>query len=243
MAPGTTAAEEAALIAKIDDVVGRIESKTTELQNSITSKLHGLPGSLQDKVISGWNDFTGFLKQCWDALVEIFTHMGSPSTLWNTADAWSDNVGGPVSGQVQSAEAGSLEVDDNWDGSAADRYRQNLPMQKAALEKMKSTFSDGISNALSDVATGIIAFWGGLIVALGALVVGIIGALASSATIFGLPAAPFIAAGAAVVAAGAFYSGGLILRSVCSGANSALRQKLNDNTGYRDGHWPPATTG
>jgi hypothetical protein len=180
-------------------------------------------------VLAGWHKFTGFLSECWDAVVEICTNMGSPSALWNTADAWSDSVGGPVSGQVQSAEAGSLEVDDNWDGTAADRYRQNLPMpmQKTALERVKTTFSDGISSALSDVAKGIMAFWGGLVVALGALVAGIIGALASSATIFGLPAAPFIAAGAALV---------------CSSANSTLRQKLNDNTGYRDGHWPPATT-
>jgi hypothetical protein len=242
MAPGATAAEEAALIAKINDVVGRIEAKTTELQNSINSKLHWLPGFLQDKVIAGWNKFTKFLKECWDALVEIFTNMGSPSTLWNTADAWSNNVGGPVSGEVQSAEAGSLEVDDNWDGTAADKYRQNLPMQKTALEKIKTTYTDGISSALSDVAKGIIAFWGGLIVALGSLVAGIIGALTSSATILGLPAAPFIAAAAALAAVGAFYSGGLILKSVCSSANSTLRQKLNDNTGYRDGHWPPATT-
>jgi hypothetical protein len=242
MAPSGVA-DESALIAKINDVVGRIQSKTTELQNSINSKIQWLPGFLQDKVISGWNKFTGFLQDCWDGLVEIFTNMGSPSTLWSTADSWSNSIGGPVSGEVQSAEAGSLEVDDNWDGTAADKYRQNLPMQKTALEKMKSTFSDGISSALSDVAKGIIAFWGALIVALGALVAGIIGAIASSATVFGLPAAPFIAAAAALVAVGAFYSGGLILKSICSSANSTLRQKINDNTGYRDEHWPPATTG
>jgi hypothetical protein len=236
------AAEESALIAKINEVLGRIEAKTAELQRSINSKLNWLPGFLQDKVLAGWHKFTGFLSECWDAVVEICTNMGSPSALWNTADAWSDSVGGPVSGQVQSAEAGSLEVDDNWDGTAADRYRQNLPMQKTALERVKTTFSDGISSALSDVAKGIMAFWGGLVVALGALVAGIIGALASSATIFGLPAAPFIAAGAALAAVGALLSGGLILKSVCSSANSTLRQKLNDNTGYRDGHWPPATT-
>jgi hypothetical protein len=237
-------ANEAALLAQINSTVDRIHSKTTELQNSINSKLGAwyIPGFIKDKVRAGWEKFTGFLQDCWNALAEIFGNMGSPSTLWNTADSWSNSVGGPVSGEVQSAEAGSLAVDDNWDGSAADKYRQNLPMQKTALEKMKSTYSDGISTALSDVAKGIIAFWGGLIVALGALVVGIIGAITSSATIIGLPAAPFIAAGAALVAVGAFYSGGLILKSVCSSANSNLRQKINDNSGYRDGHWPPATT-
>jgi hypothetical protein len=236
------AAEEAAIVEKINSVIGRINTKTTELQNSINSKIGWLPGFLQDKVIAGWNHFMGFLRDCWNALAEVVTNMGSPSTLWNTANAWSETVGGPVSAQVQSAKAGSLTVDDRWNGEAADSYRQNLPLQETALDKMKSTFSDGISTALSDVAKGIIAFWGSLVVALGSLVVGLIGALASSATILGLPAAPFIAAGAALVAVGAIFSGRLILQSVASGANTTLHQKLSDNTGYRDEHWPRATT-
>jgi hypothetical protein len=242
MAPGTTAADEAALVGKINSAVARIDAKTVQLQNSINSKLHHLPGFLQDKVIAGWNKLTSVLQTAWDRLKDVFTNMGSPSTLWDTADAWSNSVGGPVSGQVQSAEAGSLAVDDNWDGTAADKYRQNLPMQKTAMEKMKTTFADGISSALSDVAKGIIAFWGSLVVALAAFVAGMITACASAATIFGLPAAPFIAVGAALAAGAAFLSGMLILKSVCSSANSTLRQKINDNTGYRDGHWPKATT-
>lgn len=235
-------ADESALIEKINSVIARINAKTNELQNSINDKIGWLPGFIADKVIAGWNRFTGFLKECWDATAEIFGNLGSPSTLSATADSWSNNVGGPVSAQVQSAKSGSLSVDDNWDGTAAERYRQNLPLQEAALDKMRATFSDGISTALSDVAKGIYAFWGLLITALAALVGGIISALASSATIVGLPAAPFIAAAAALVAVGAFASGGLILKSVSAGANSTLRQKLNDNSGFRNGGWPQATT-
>jgi hypothetical protein len=220
--------------------MGRIDSKTTELQNTINDKLHWLPGFLQDKVVAGWNKFCGFMKRVWDALNEIISNMGSPSALWSTADAWSDWVGSPVSGQVQSADAGLLSVDDNWDGDAADAYRQTLPLQKSALEKVKSTLTDGIATALSDVAKGVLVFWTGLVTALAALVVGIIGALASSATIVGLPAGPFIAAGAALVAVGAIFTGGEILKSVCSSANSTLRQKLAENSGFHEGHWPPA---
>jgi hypothetical protein len=231
---------EAALLDQIDSVMGRIDSKTTELQNTINDKLHWLPGFLQDKVVAGWNKFCGFMKRVWDALNEIISNMGSPSALWSTADAWSDWVGSPVSGQVQSADAGLLSVDDNWDGDAADAYRQTLPLQKSALEKVKSTLTDGIATALSDVAKGVLVFWTGLVTALAALVVGIIGALASSATIVGLPAGPFIAAGAALVAVGAIFTGGEILKSVCSSANSTLRQKLAENSGFHEGHWPPA---
>ena len=243
MLPAGAAGEEAALIDQINSVVARINAKTAELQNGIDGKLKWLPGPLQDRVVSGWNEFVGFLKECWNALAEIVTNLGSPSTLWATADAWSDRVGRPVSGQVQVAEAGSLTVDDNWNGAAADAYRQNLPRQKVALEKMKSTLCDGISTALSDLANGICIFLGALVVALLALVGGIVGALLSSATIFGLPAAPFIAAGAALVAVGAFLSAGLHLRSTAATVNSALRQRLADDSGYLGGHWPPATTG
>jgi hypothetical protein len=235
-----SAATESELVDKLLQIVDRINTKTTELQNAINDKLHWLPGLLQDKVVAGWNKFCDFMRKVWDFWYEVCSNMGSPSKLWATADAWSDTVGAPISAQVQSADAGLLTVDDNWDGDAANAYRQTLPLQKTALDKVKTTLTDGISGALSDVAKGIIAFWASLAVALAALVGGIIGALGSAGTILGLPAAPFIAAGAALAAAAAVIGGGLILKSVCSAASTTLRQKLDDNAGFHDGHWPPA---
>jgi len=236
----TSAQTEAALLDQIDAVLSRIDSKTTELQRTIEGNLHWLPSGLQDKVVAGWNSFCGFLQRIWDNLREITSNMGSPSALWSTANAWSDWVGGPVSAQVQSADAGLLDVDNNWDGDAAEAYRQTLPLQKSALEKVKATLTDGIATALGDVAKGILVFWTGLVTALAALVGGIIGALASSATIVGLPAAPVIAAGAGLAATGAIIAGAEILKSVCSSANSTLRQKLAENSAFHQGHWPPA---
>jgi hypothetical protein len=235
-----SAATESELIDKLLQIMDRINAKTTELQNTVDDKLQWLSGFLQDKVVAGWNRFCDFMRKVWDFCYEVCTNMGSPSKLWATADAWSDRVGAPVSAQVQSADAGLLTVDDNWEGDAANAYRQTLPLQKTALDKIKTTLTDGISGALSEVAKGIIAFWASLVVALAALVAGIIGAIASAATIFGLPAAPFIAAGAALAADAALIGGGMILRSVCSAASTTLRQKLDDNAGFHEGHWPPA---
>lgn len=231
---------EAALLEKINSVVGRIENKTTALQGSINANMHWLPDGLQDKVVAYWNRFCDFMRRVWDNFREVTSNMGSPSALWATADAWSDAVGAPVSAQVQSADAGLLEVDSNWDGDAAEAYRQTLPLQKAALDKVKSTLTDGISAALNDVAKAIIAFWGGLVTALVALAVGIAGALASSATILGLPAAPIIAGGAALVASAAMITGAEYLKAACASANTALRQKLAENSAFHEGHWPPA---
>jgi hypothetical protein len=235
-----SAATESELVDRLLQIVDRINGRTTDLQNAINDKLHWLPGFLQNKVVAGWNKFCDFMRKVWEFWYEVCTNMGSPSKLWTTADAWSDTVGAPVSAQVQSADAGLLTVDDNWDGDAASAYRQTLPVQKTALDKVKTTLTDGISGTLSDVAKGIIAFWASLVVALAALVGGIIGAIASAATVFGLPAAPFIAAGAALAADAALIGGGMILKSVCSAASTTLRQKLDDNAGFHEGHWPPA---
>nr|WP_221374969.1 hypothetical protein [Actinoplanes polyasparticus] len=239
----SSTAQEDDLVGKIMSLLDKIERKTDDLQNSINSKIGHLPGFLQDKVVSGWNKFCDFMKQVWADVREFVSNMGSPSTLATTANAWSDRIGGPVSGRVQAADAGMLEIDTNWDGDAAEAYRQMLPLQKAALEKVKAVYSDGIATALGEMVKAIYVFWGGLVVAIVALIIGIVGAASSSATLLGLPAAPFIAAGAAAAAAAAFAAGGLTLKATASAANSTLRQKLNDNVGYRDGAWPPATTG
>ncbi|MFI7602479.1 hypothetical protein [Actinoplanes sp. NPDC049681] len=125
---------------------------------------------------------------------------------------------------------------------AADAYRQTLPLQKAALDKVKATLTDGISSALNDVAKGIITSWIALGSPLAALVGGIIGASGSTATVIGMPAGPFIAAGAALVASAAIIGGAELLKTVCAGANTTLRKKLAENGGFHEGHWPPAAT-
>lgn len=234
----TSAATEADLLAQINSTLDRIDAKTAELQRAIDSKIGLLPGFLQAGVSSAWNDFCATMRRFWDNLNTIVSNMGSPSALWATSDAWSDRVGVPVSGRVQTADAGLLEVDGTWDGAAAEAYRQMLPMHKVALDKLKATITDGMSTALREVATGILAFWVALAAAAAALVVGIIGALASTASVFGLPAAPFIAAGAGLVASVSIITGCEILKGVCASSNSTLRQKFDD-TGFPEGHWPP----
>ncbi|MEV0903137.1 hypothetical protein [Actinoplanes sp. NPDC049802] len=232
---------EAVLLERIHSTIDRIDTKTVELQNSINDKLAYVPPPAQGKVRQGWDDFCAFMRRIWDNLATILSNMGSLSALSTTAQAWSDRVGVPVSGQVQAADAGLLTVDDNWDGDAADAYRQMLPLQKAALEKVKTTLTDGLATALGQVHLGILVFWSGLATALVSLAVGIFGALASSATIFGVPAAPFIAAGAAVTASIALIAGCETLKACCTSANTTLRQKFDDTSFFR-GHWPPAGT-
>lgn len=237
---GTGATSGPAMAAAINGVIAKIDEKARQLEKKIEDGLGWIPW-LGDKILELWRWFVGKLQQLWDWLTRIFTDWGDPFQLLDTADAWSNNVGGPVSGEAQTAEAGALLVDDNWEGQAATAYTQMLVMQKAAMDKIKSVFTDGIATALGQLATGLIAYWAALIVALVALAGGIITALAAAGTIFGLPLAPFLAGTAVAVAVGAIAVAILVARTAAANTNTLLRQRLNDNVGFKDGHWPPTT--
>ncbi len=234
---------EADLLDQINSTIARIQGKTGDLQNSINGKLGWLPSGLQEAVIAGWNRFCGLISDIWHALGDILGHMGSPDTMFRTSRLWSSLVGGPVSETVQLADAGQLAVDDNWSGTAADAYRQMRPGQKTALTAVKSTFTDAIAEALSGLGKAIWIFWGALLVALIGLATGIVSGLASSATVIGLPATPFLIVGAGLVAGAAIAGGELILGAAAAGANTTLAAKLADSTAFPGGQWPPARVG
>ena len=155
----------------------------------------------------------------------------------------SSNVGSPVSARVALADVGSLAVDDNWKGTAADQYKQKAPLQKTALQNIKTQFTDGISSALKDVSSAIQIFFGLMIVAIGAWVAAIITALVaprrpSSAS----PPGTLIAIAAGGAFGAAFWGADKNLKVVrCRSAKTLLEQKMSENTAYPNGAWPQAT--
>lgn len=244
MVSTAAAAEEAQLLQKIHDMLDKVQRKTVELINTINKTLQKLPLGIGAKpIIAATNKFLDVMNRIFAAIGEILGNMGSPSALWGTADAWSNNVGGPVSGLASESDLNYVLADDSWTGDAADAYKNNLPQQKNALAAVKTSLTDAISSALTEMAKAIVVFWGAIAVGLAALVAGIIGAISSSATVVGLPAAPFIAAGAALAFVAAFAAGGMNLRATASDQNTKLRQKINDRANFRgDGHWPRSTS-
>ncbi len=228
---------------EIIDLVNTFTQKLEDLRNGVNRIIDMLPwgmGWVGDKIRDAWNWLMDKVSSVWDPIVYYFSNLGSPSSLSAAADQWSSAVGGPVSGRVGVADLGSLAVDDNWSGSAAEQYRQKVPLQKTALTSIKTTFTDGISTALKDLSSAIIQFWVSCLAALGALIAAAITAVASTATIFGAPAAPFILGGGVAIFGIAFWGANEIFLGQGRGANSTLTQKLNDNTGYPGGNWPVA---
>lgn len=125
-------------------------------------------------------------------------------------------------------------MSDDW----AEDAEQKVPPQKTALTAIKTTFVDGIALVLSQLRTAIYTFWGILIAAVAGLVGGLIFAIATSDTIVGIAAGPFIAAAAVVAFLAAAYAGSLTLKSAAASANTQLRAKLDDSTAFPGGTWP-----
>lgn len=227
---------------EILDLLDEIEARFSELQDAVNDVLGRVPGWASwviDRIHEAWDYMCGKAQEFWAWISNIVLNMGDPGNLSRTGSAWNTSVGGPVSAQVQVADAGNLAVDDTWSGSAADSYRQRLGLHKTALDKIKSSMTDGLSSALDAVKTAVYVFWGAVAAALATLIAGIITAIGSTATVFGAPAGPFIAAGAIVICLTSLTVGGTILKSTCTSARNTLEQKVvNESTGFMGGHWP-----
>lgn len=229
---------------EISDLVDTFYAKVKELENAINDILDWIPwgfGWVADKLKEGWNWLCNKINAAFDKLAWVLSNLGSPDTLTRTADEWSSTVGSHVSARVGFADLAGLSVDDTWKGSAAEQYKQQMPLQKTALQNVKTQFTDGISTALKDLATGIKTFWTVMISALTVLVVAIITAIAAAAGIITAPTAPFAAAIGVGVFAAAAWGAVEILKSQCSSANTTLTQKLSENTAYPGAAWPRAT--
>lgn len=230
-----------ALLDRINELIDSLQEKFDSLQDKVNWILGKIPfflGWLKDKLVDAWNWFVEKWDAFWSAQETLWGNMGDRDALTTTSRAWVDDVGTPVSQHVDTVDRALLQADDHWTGQAADTYFPKAALHKTAMDKVQSTFVTAATGALETVRAGLTKFYTGLITALVAFVGGMIGALASTATILGAPAGPVIAAGAALVAAGAFYTGGLLLKSDCTTAKTTLVNARGNSTGFPKGEWP-----
>ncbi len=231
------------VIDKAREVIATLQEKIQSLQDKLDWVLSKIPwglGWIGDKIRDGWNYLVGKLDEFWGWVDEHLNNPGSPSALSETANSWNEMIGGPVSSQSGVVDAGQLTADDLWSGTAADAYRQAVTPQKTAMDKVKSSMCDGVFQALDKMQSGITIFWTAFAAGVAACIVGFIGAIATTATIFGAPAGPFIAAGAVVVLIAALGGGYLKLKADINSSKGILTGKLNDLSGYPGGQWPKA---
>lgn len=156
------------------------------------------------------------------------------------AVAWNRDIGGGTSALAGRADPSYTRIQDYWEGEAVEAYLNMLPAQRIALEQIKETFADPAATMLVEMGNAIESFWSTVETQIWILYAAIV-----AATIIALAGfAPF--AIAAVIGALAFaieqvtsaYSS---LRSEASHHKNILEQKLFDNLGFPEGHWPRST--
>ena len=229
------------LTGQLLELVEKVRSKFDELADVVTGFLDRVPwglGWLADQISHAWSFLTAKIHEFWGACDRILGNLGSTEAIGAASTAWSAAVGGPVSAEAGNADHGILESDEHWTGTAAEAYRARTELQRSALLAVESTYADGAIAALDTVRNGLTMFYVGLITALGALAAGIITALVTSSTVFGIPAGIFVAAGAVLLAEGAFYTAGILLRSDCETARTNLLARYHDSSAFPGGSWP-----
>jgi hypothetical protein len=169
----------------------------------------------------GWDAVLAKLQEFWDWFTDKLSYVGNPFMLHGAAQGWRE-VGGLVSNQVREIDDSDLTVDDNWNGRGADQYRQSLAPQREALTSIDDDFANNIAAGLVQLSIAITVFWGSVVTAIIALVVGLATATGEAVTIIGIPLVPPTALGAIAIAIGAVTAGTIVLFANAGGAEDNM---------------------
>lgn len=244
MTENLSPAEEAAMRKAVSDLIAKIEGLVTKLGQLVHEGLQWLAPHAADLAVAvagKWKAFVTALDRFWEEVTVTLKLVYAPSHLLALRTAWTQQVGRPVSGEVQTAELKSLLVDNYFVGTAATGYKDMLSMQKAALEKVKANFVDGVAPALTEMVKAVKAYWVTVFAAFAAFAASLVGALTASSTVFGIPAGLAWGYVGLTAAIATLTGAGLTLSGAEDGVVTTLQLKL-DYTAYKDGRWPAVPT-
>lgn len=216
---------EEALADRITSLLEQIRQKINSIADTINSTLESLPDAMAwivDEVQAGWQRMLEKLDELWEWFTDKLSYVGNPSMLAEAATSWVANVGAPVVRVNETLADASLSVDDEWEGRAARQYQQGVQPQRDANDSILSDFAQNLSDALTEMAEAITAFWVAVAGGLPVLLVGLLGASGLAGTIVGLPAATVVIVGEIVVYLGVVGTQARLLNSKAGTAKASL---------------------
>lgn len=234
-------AEFADTLRRVGDSMHTIAAKTTAIVEACNTAGRWL-GPLWDDVAALLDKLVAQVSKLISEIGKFFTQPGAPLTLWHTGSDWTEQVGKRVSELSARATTGQTEIDERWQGPAATAYLGTLPDQNKALLAIKAA-ADDLDDALTKIASGIIAFWVGVLAAVVPYIIELIGWLAAAMTGVGAPPA---AAGASTLKAlgiiATVVTAAITYLTAISSQYKDLLQRVNNSDGFPGGRWPRSTT-
>jgi hypothetical protein len=223
------------LMAKLEDLVQKVESKVQELTRKINGLLSHIPSYLQwvvGKVEGLWNTFCSKMAEVWAWLDRRLPWPGNPFRLHSVGLEWNTKLGQPTHKRAGDIDSDELLVDDSWTGTSAEGYKSHIGDQQAALTSVAG-LAGTVMSAMNTMKTGIFAFWAGIVVGFIALLGGIVGAVTATGTVVGIPVGVALGIAAVAAFAAAAAAAELVLWLTCNDA----RDSINTAVGYADS-WP-----
>lgn len=243
----TTVTNSDSIQGQVDSALQDIEQKANDLFNGINDVLSWVPWPLSD-LVSGIEadvkDLEKKLQDFWDQMNEFLHERGSSSALTQAAQVWLRQVSTPVGDLAGKLSPNILQAEDDWTGDAANAYKNTIPAQDSALAAIQK-IANQINTSLTNIASAIGAFWTAIYVALGLLVVGLVGAIAACCTVVGIPAGIAAAVGVVMAVAGAVTAAITAITGIVNSAKAeqvSLTQQLSDNSNFPNGQWPVSTS-
>lgn len=210
------------IIEKINGFLAKVQGSLEKLTTKVDNILSYVPFFLQwavDKFMDLWNTMLDKVGESWDWFTDKLAYCGDPFGLGEAGARWNTDLGQPAKALADQVDGEhELLVDDNWTGTAATSYKEQIPDQEDALRTLGQSFATAVDSAMGTLKASIIGFWGGIVIALVGLGLAIVAATAAAGTVIGLPAAP-VAVVAGVIAF--LLAAGAGVAALYLGTNSA----------------------
>ncbi|CAM3476372.1 hypothetical protein OCAE111667_11760 [Occultella aeris] len=227
------------LIDEILRLVQEIQNTWQRFVNLVNGALSSVPVFLQwvidsvnrlwEQVVQMWNDF-------WEGVSDFLSRFGDPGAVATASASWTSMVSQPAGEVAATVTTGQLSADDDaWSGDAATKYRTRAGEQQATISAIRDEVATKVVAALDGMKLAMFVFYGALIAAILALIGAIIGGLASSATIVGIPAGIVIIIGAGAIAIGAIVVAGMVFSGTADQRASEMRSAI---TSAKVTSWP-----
>ncbi|MEV8506290.1 hypothetical protein AB0368_15850 [Actinoplanes sp. NPDC051475] len=231
------------LLAKMDTKLKDIDASSAKLFDRSNRAMLLLPPGVSDMLHDALVKLRDLMAKFFDEIAKVVLNPGWPPGLYSTGNAWTSQVGGPISSLSGKLTTDQMRIDNFWTGPAADAYSAILPSQQKAVEAIKQA-TDVLDSNLTKAAAGIVVLWIGVIAAVASYLIELVAESGAAATVVGAPPAAAAAGvstakviGLVIAAIGVFATYAALLAD----SISTMRQTMYANSAFPDGKWPTST--
>lgn len=233
---------------EFDEILKVVQQKVEQFEplfktfcKAVQEACEGTWDWVYDKIKTGLEFLWKWIKKIYGEIWNFWTQPGVPWTLWSHGSSWVDDVGAKASHWQDSMQWSQMATSYEWKGTAAQAYKDVLPLQQKALGAIREVCAE-MDDSLTLLAIGIGAVWAAILGAVISFVAELITEAGGIATVAAAIAAIAAALGSCakvwgliMAALTAFETlvGTVILVKV-----KDLGQRLGNSDGFPQDHWP-----